>query len=304
MRDDFDSVVAGGFAVLEDAPVPDTWSRVQSKLLDSAPGRFDDEALTFDLESHRPKGQQQKQRTRVAVAALLVAAAVIAIVLVAVRRDQPVSPADQPASTVTAAPTVPARTLFGIEDEQFAPGLYFVDNVGGSRTPRIFVAVPAGWRNSRDGGAIRHDQIGVLTFSRPYRVFADACDATAGYHPGPETTLDGLVAALSEQGGWVDVSTPSDITVNGYRGKTFQRTVPNSFMGCTHIGDAKFRSFDDGGRPGGWPYYERGEIETVEVLDLNGTVIMITSRLKAGYQDAASVAGLAAVLDSIRIEQP
>ena len=29
MRDDFDSVVADRFKVLDDVPVPDTWSRVQ-----------------------------------------------------------------------------------------------------------------------------------------------------------------------------------------------------------------------------------------------------------------------------------
>ena len=40
-------------------------------------------------------------------------------------------------------------------------------------------------------------------------------------------TLDGLVAALTEQqGGWVDVTAPSDISIDGYPGKTFQRTAP------------------------------------------------------------------------------
>ena len=116
-------------------------------------------------------------------------------------------------------------------------------------------------------------------------------------------TVTGLVAALSQQGGWIDVSTPTDITINGYPGKTFQRTAPTSFTGCNHVGDGRFKSFTDDGRLGGWPYYEPGEIETVQVLDLNGTVIMIASRLKQEHQDAAAVAALADVFDSIRIEQ-
>ena len=34
MRDDFESVVAGRFTVLDDVAVPDIWSRVQDKLRD------------------------------------------------------------------------------------------------------------------------------------------------------------------------------------------------------------------------------------------------------------------------------
>lgn len=142
-----------------------------------------------------------------------------------------------------------------------------------------------------------------MTFSRPVRVFADACHANDGDHPGPVTSLDGLVAALSEQGGWVNVTPPTDISVDGYSGKTFQRTAPDVFSTCTSGGDTSFRSFDNGGLPGGWEYYEQGEIETVRVFDVNGTPLMITSKLKQGHQDAAAVAGLAAVLDSIHIDR-
>jgi hypothetical protein len=304
MRDDFDSVVADRFTALDDVPVPDTWSRVQFKLLDPTPVPVTGEDATMiDLAAPIATDERREGPKRVVVAALLVAAAVIAIALVAIRNDDPVSPADQPSPTVTVPPTVALRALFDTVDERYVPGTYFVDEVGGSPTPRIFVTVGEGWRNSRDQGAIRNDDIGVITFSRPARVFSDACHNSDGFHPGLATTVDGLVAALSEQGGWVNVTTPTDITINGYRGKTFQRTAPASFTGCTTGGDTGFRSFDDGGRPGGWPYYERGEIETVRVLDVNGTIIMITSRLKLGYQDAAAVAGLATVFDSIRIEQ-
>jgi hypothetical protein len=304
MRDDFDSVVADRFKLLDDVPAPDVWSRVEFKLLDPTPARFTEgDAAMIDLEPPLAIDQRRKGPKRVAVAALVAAAAVISIALVAIRRDDPVSPADQPSPTVTVPPTVALRPLFGTGDERFVPGTYFVDEVGGSPTPRIFVTLPDGWRNSRDKGAVRNDDIGVITFSRPFRVFSDACHANDGFHPGPVTTVDGLVAALSEQSGWLNVTAPTDISVNGYPGKTFQRTAPADFTGCTQTGDTPFRSFDDGGRPGGWPYYERGEIETLQVLDVNGTIIMIASRSKLGHQDAAAVAGLAAVLDSIRIEQ-
>ena len=191
-------------------------------------------------------------------------------------------------------------------DERFAPGTYYVDEVAGSPTPRIFVTIGAGWRHSKEDGAIRNDNIGVITFSRPAGVFLDACHADDGIYPGPVTSVDGLVAALSEQGGWADVTTPSVISVDGYPGRTFRRTAPESLSGCTSGGDTGFRSWDSSGLPGGgWEYYEPGETETVQVFDVDGSIVMVSSRLKARQrEDAAAVAGLAAVLDSIRIEHP
>jgi hypothetical protein len=78
-------------------------------------------------------------------------------------------------------------------------------------------------------------------------MYLDACHSADGFHPGPVTTLDGLVTALSEQGGWVDVTAPTEITVNGYDGYAFQRTAPAEFVDCDSS-FAPFRSwqYDDG----------------------------------------------------------
>ena len=97
-------------------------------------------------------------------------------------------------------------------DEQLVPGTYFVDEVDGTPTPRIFVTIGTGWTNFDDGTGLgkrrarwhdvltsTEDDIGFITFSRPDRVYLDACHLDDGFHPGPVTTLDGLVAALSEQ---------------------------------------------------------------------------------------------------------
>ena len=139
----------------------------------------------------------------------------------------------------------PRPALFGAAVEQFAPGTYFVDEVDGSPTPRIFITLGDGW--STDGEWGISNDAGYITFSRPDRVLLDACHSADGFHPGPLTTLDGLVAALSEQGGWVDVTAPTDITVDGYDGKAFQRTAPAEFVDCD-TSFAPFRSWenDDG----------------------------------------------------------
>ena len=136
---------------------------------------------------------------------------------------------------------------------------------------------------------LQHD-IGYMTFSNPVAVYSDACHWQDGYHPGPVDTVDGLVAALTEQQGWAEVTAPSDISVDGYVGKAFQRTAPADMSDCatrihahtsmshgTRV-DPDFRSWDtaDGMRDAGC-YYEPGEIETLWVLDIDGTVVVITT---------------------------
>jgi hypothetical protein len=116
------------------------------------------------------------------------------------------------------------------------------------------------------------------------------------------TTLDGLVTALTEQQGWADVTAPTGVTVSGYTGKQFQRIAPADQTGC-NTNDAPFRSWEtDGVGEPDYFWYQRGDTETVLVLDVNGTIIIINTVASDGREDPAA-APLAAMLDSIRIEQ-
>ena len=113
-----------------------------------------------------------------------------------------------------------------------------------------------------------------------------------GITRGPWTTLDGLVAALSEQEGWAEVTAPSDISVDGYAGKAFQRTAPADMSDCDTrtlrhknvdgAGVPRFPKLGDRRRNSGAGYYEPGEIETLWVLDIDGTVVVINTRAVAG----------------------
>ena len=216
----------------------------------------------------------------------------------------------------------PLRALFGTPYEHLAPGTYFVDEVDGTPTARIVVTIGPGWTNFADGSGLdKHgpgspspltleDDIGFITFSRPDQVYLDACHLDDGFHPGPVTTLDGLVAALSEQDGWADVTPPTDISVDGYAGKTFQRTAPAVLSDCPNVVDGHMRDPEaDGGALRSWPssnfggdYYEPGQFETLMVLDIDGTVVVINANLWAGTSPADR-AEFAAVLDSIRIDR-
>ncbi len=108
MRDDFDSLVADRCRAVDDVPVPaDLWSRVQFKVLDRLPVQFiEEEPTMIDLETPSQTDEHQKRTKRVLVAGLLAAAAVVAIAFVAIRNDNPVSPADLPSPTVTVPVTV------------------------------------------------------------------------------------------------------------------------------------------------------------------------------------------------------
>jgi hypothetical protein len=268
------------------------------RFLDRAPVPLAKEDVTMiDLEPPAHADSHRRRPNRALAAALLAAAALVAVVVVAIRNDDDSTPADEPPPTITAPP----RALFGTPDEQFAAGTYAVNVIEGTPTPRIVVTLGSGWTNTTDEWSVGKEGTGFVTFSRPDRVFTDACQSINGFHPGPMTTLDGLVAALSEQGGWAEVTTPSDITVDGYAGRAFQRTAPTEFKGCS-TAFAPFRSWENDDPNGlGWSYYEPGEIETLWVLDLDSTVIIVNTRMPAEHRSTA-VAELAAVLDSIRID--
>ena len=262
----------------------------------------------------------------------IVAAAVLLAVFVLVviaRNDGP--PADQPSPTVTVPPTAAARRLPTTLDQQIAPGTYYVDEVSGTPTPRIFATIGAGWRNrstspgwelAKGGpwlGAARFDEylqrdLGFMSFSNPVAVYADACHWEDGYHPGPVDTLEGLVAALTEQRGWADVTAPSSISVDGYVGKAFRRTAPTDMSDCATRStrtrvmspseplaiNPDFRSWDTASDGGAW-YFEPGEIETLWVVDVDGTLVVISTGVWPEPSAGADPDFATDVLDSIRI---
>ena len=104
---------------------------------------------TLTLVDHEPTPSEpssgRRWPTLIAAAAAVVSSP---IVLVAIRDDD-ATPADQPSPTVTVPPTSPPRALPDPTGERLAPGTYFVDEVDGTPTPRIFVTIGAGWTNWR-----------------------------------------------------------------------------------------------------------------------------------------------------------
>ena len=213
----------------------------------------------------------------------------------------------------------PPSTAQPAGEQALEPGTYYVDEVNGTPTPRIFATLDSGWfdLDTRPGWAhiAKGDMpveggIGHMAISNPVAVYSDACHPTDGFYPGSVATVDGVVTALREQqGGWVDVTTPSDISVDGYVGKAFQRTAPAVMSDCTSW-DGSPRSSNVAAFPS-WESaegindgYAPGTVETLWVLDLDGTVIVITTELWPGPSAPAHADFADAVLDSIRIDRP
>jgi hypothetical protein len=276
--------------------------------------------VTLVEDDPTPSEPSSSRRWAILIAA---AATVLLVAVVVIRDGDDGPPADEPSPTVTVPPTAPTRALFGTPDEQLVPGTYFIDEVDGTPTARIFVTIGTGWSNFDDdgegiwkggrGGFTSDDlfDVGFISFSPPGRVYLDACHLSDGFHQGPLTTLDGLVAALIEQRGWAGVTAPTDISIDGYPGKTFQRTAPAVLSDCPNLtaghmrlpwlGGHGLNSWlnEDSSNFGGY-YYEPGQRETLMVLDIDGTVVVIHTNLWFG-SSAADRAEFAAVLDSIRV---
>ena len=261
-------------------------------------------------------------------------------VLDSIRIEQP-----SPTRTVTVPPTVPPRAL-PKNQRPLAPGTYYIDEVDGTPTPPIFATFGTGWgvcdecerwRLGKRAAAdthfdemtldeIQQHEMGGMTFSQPAAVFLDACHMNdLSYHPGPVTTLDGLVAALTEQQGWADVTAPSDISIDGYAGKAFQRTAPADISDCDTMPN-NLPSYLPRVMRGSPPYpifvswlsepdlelerfsgsgpYEPGEIETLWVIDIDGTLVVISTTALPEPSAGAPADFATDVLDSIRIERP
>jgi hypothetical protein len=294
--------------------------------------------VPLTLIDHQPMPTEPASRRRWPILIAAAAAIVVAITLVVIRDDD-ATPADQPSPTVSVPPTTPARAL-PRNQRWLEPGTYYVNEVSGTFTPRIFATFGAGWwTGSQFSGwflskwnvpmdldefrempmdEMNQSMIGGMRFSQPAAVFLDACHSNdPSYHRGPVTTLDGLVAALSEQRGWVDVTAPTDIFIDGYAGKAFQRTAPADMSDCdifpwsprvrgVQYEHPVFVSWvvSEADRFSGSGPYEPGQIETVWVIDIDGTIVVITTTPLPEPSAGAPADFAADVLDSIRIERP
>jgi len=208
----------------------------------------------------------------------------------------------EPGATTTPTPAGASPTAiadfpgFPGAPKPVSPGIY---DLGPDFPVSVSFAVPAGWLScvnnagllcSADG--VREVNIFIVT-----NVVAEPCDPTKHLDPAVGPTVDDLVTAISSLP-WSAVTSPTDITVDGFRGKEFEVTTPTwpSCWGSDHPG--WWETVHSGSAIGEAP----GERIQLRILDVDGTRVVIAGSYLPGTTSPQNLAEINAIIDSVRIE--
>jgi hypothetical protein len=140
--------------------------------------------------------------------------------------------------------------------------------------------------------------VGAVTIDIVTNVVADPCKTTLR-DPSVGPTVDDLVTAISSLP-WSAVTPPTDITVDGFRGKEFEVTAPTSSP-C--VGTDDFATWTTVLSPpdratGVGP----GERNRLRILDVRGTRVVIAGSFLPGTTSEQDLAEINAIIDSVHIE--
>lgn len=212
------------------------------------------------------------------------------------------TPTPQPTPTAT---PVPPEGLLPEGPHVLTDG----GEIDGISTLPITVTIPGSDWHGAPGSAIlvkndtadAPDGAGVIVFFGDLYVYGDPCQWATTRPDTPSTTVDELVEALSAQA-TRDATEPVDVMVDGYLGKSITLHVPDDavFTDC----DAGY--FGSWGVPGDdltpFRYHQDpGQIDTLYILDVNGTLTVIDTAYYDGTPQAV-IDELEAIVESASFE--
>jgi hypothetical protein len=259
--------------------------RISRWLEAEAPGRLPDRALRATFERTRRTRQQggwhvllgrsHMPRSVLALggAALVVVVAAVALSFYGNRTGvggpASPSPSPTPSPTATVAVPSPSPTPEGLLPE----GPHVLLNEG-SVSMTVTIAAPD-WYGPGSGLLAKGDAGMIVFAGEDLYVYGDPCHWSTTRPARPSTTVDAFVAAMSAQKSR-DATTPGDVTVGEYAGKSITLHVPD---------DADFAKCDQG-TFGSWgiastdqsPFrYQQGpgQIDKLWVLDVDGKLVVI-----------------------------
>jgi hypothetical protein len=165
---------------------------------------------------------------------------------------------------------------------------------------RITIDVPEGYVGVDGLAALKSgfSQTGVATMAIR-DVYADGCKWEGTRLDRSEvSSVDGLAAALATQNG-LRVSTPTDVTVDGYAGMYMERRVPARTI-ISDCDGAQFRVY----LVPGWGsrYLVPGQLQRLWILDVDGVPLVIDASTQPGTS-AEVRAELLQMVESIQIDQ-
>lgn len=243
--------------------------------------------------------QDMNMIARVALATAAVAVVAILGYGYLVRPD-----AGDPAIGASASPTASASVLdtnFDEQDGGLAAGTYVTRAI---EPLAIRFTIPAGWEKQGLPTVVwANGSNASVGFMIVERVYADPCTGADEYRDvGP--SVDDLIDALNTSVGFLDVTAPVEVSVDGYLGKRVRVTDPQLLELCNDVALLWEVNppvdLDGDGMADPMPLQENMEFT---ILDVDGTRLVIgtTYRADATTEDRES---LTSILESIRIDLP
>jgi len=212
-------------------------------------------------------------------------------------------------SEPTASPTI--QDVMKLEDfAPLEPGIYFIDpDTDPSTSLRVEYEVPvSGW--SMWTGAAKFGEYGHvgLSIAIVTNLVRHGCNDHRRADPPVGPSVNDLAAALADLPPFEVTSPPKDVTINGYRGKHLELTVPDLPVEG-EAGDLLFTECVDENlkswvaRRGGafYGYTAPGYSEEFWIFDAEGTRLVIAAERSPG-SPPEDLAELRTILDSIQIE--
>jgi hypothetical protein len=247
------------------------------------------------------ENQRRQSRRRKAGALALVAVLVVAGVVVGINT---LRSGDEGKSIPGSAPTPTATSIPSLHFGALEPGTYVVSTLDPDfdASYRITMDVPDGYEGFPDGsGVAKLGRIGQMAVGAWVigDVYADPCRwETTLLDPPPGSSVDALVAALADQKG-LRVSTPTDITVDGFAGTYMERTVAAG----TNLADCDGGMFRPWfGTDGGERYLEPGQHDRLWIIDVDGVPLVIDASLGERGTSGQDRAAHIQIAESVRID--
>ncbi len=239
----------------------------------------------------RPHGRTSTMATPIKFVAAAVAISVLAVVVGIVPRttgpggnDLATSPSPSAGSSPIALPTIGPGQPEGATVDLESGTAYFLDDVWDDGSADLILTVPAaGWGHSTEGH-ISKDlnpdgwfQILITPWWRARNLAVDPChwQNEGELDPPVGPTVDDLATALVAQAAG-NASTPTDVTVGGYRGKRVELSAPAGLDIATCDGGEFVRWWDASACCyGPYMYPEADGRNIVYILDVGGTRAVI-----------------------------
>lgn len=199
------------------------------------------------------------------------------------------APAPTPTPTVAPSQSPPTVVVGALKPGRYAFG-----------DAPLSAEVPAGWTGLEGGAGVTKsygDLAGAeLIVTWMSGTFVDPCTDHTLVKPGPGPGIDEWVDALASQPG-TSATTPTDVIVDGFRGKVVDVTVTVDVESCGPDGFQLWASPSGGRRD----VQDTGEINRIYIIDIEDSRLPFVARIPE-RTTAADRAELEAMIDSIDIQ--